>query len=872
MGITKIKDKFGSVQRINIDDEMRGAYLDYAMSVIVSRALPDARDGLKPVHRRILYAMYDMGLRPNRPYKKSARIVGEVLGKYHPHGDSAVYDAMVRMAQDFSMRYMLVDGQGNFGSVDGDAAAAMRYTEARLTDPAMEMLVDIDKETVGFKENFDGSIQEPKVLPARLPNLLVNGGGGIAVGMATNIPPHNLTEVCNAAIFLIDNWNRLNEITVDDLMKHIKAPDFPTGGQILGLDGVKSAFATGRGRVVIRARTEIQEMPTGKRFRIVVTEIPYQVNKAALIEKMAELVRSGRLTHISDLRDESDRDGLRIVIELKRGAYPAKVRNQLFKYTQLQSTFGVNMLALVNNGPRLLSLKQSLRYYIQHRQDVIRRRTEYELQKARSRAHILEGLLKALDRLDGVVETIRKSSSAEVARNRLIERFELSELQARAILDMQLRRLAALERQKITNEHDEIQVRIAYLEDLLKHPEKVLSLIREDLNEIRDRFGDARRSEVIAGSDGSFNEEDLIPNIRLFVTMTERGYVKRVPAKTYRAQHRGGKGITGMKTGDADAVMDAFVCMAHDDLLFFTNKGKVYQQKAYEIPDASRVAKGIPLINIVQLNPNEKVTTIIPVHNWEKADYFVMLTEQGRIKRIPIEELNNVRNSGLIAIKLDDDDNLRWVKTTHGNEDLILVTEQGQAIRFHEDSVRSMGRAAAGVMAIRLDEGDKLSALDICREGAELLILTSLGYGKRTPLVDYSRQNRFGKGVRTISRALNITGHIVGAKVVEPSDQVTIISAEGMVMRTEVGQIAKYGRATRGVRVMGLKNKDRVVSLALLDKLTIDKSTNGSSPVDGVVDAVVDGVVDGPGIVDDALLNNTAETTISKNDDLMVTA
>lgn len=838
MGIAKIKDKFGSIQRINIDDEMRGAYLDYAMSVIVSRALPDARDGLKPVHRRILYAMYDMGLRPNRPYKKSARIVGEVLGKYHPHGDSAVYDAMVRMAQDFSMRYMLVDGQGNFGSVDGDAAAAMRYTEARLTDPAMEMLVDIDKETVGFKENFDGSMQEPAVLPARLPNLLVNGGGGIAVGMATNIPPHNLTEVCNAAIFLIDKWNQLNEITVDDLMKYIKAPDFPTGGQILGLDGVKAAFATGRGRVVIRARTEIQEMPKGNRFRIVVTEIPYQVNKAALIEKMAELVRSGRLTHISDLRDESDRDGLRIVIELKRGAYPAKVRNQLFKYTQLQATFGVNMLALVNNGPRLLSLKQSLRYYIQHRQDVIRRRTEYELQKARSRAHILEGLLKALDHLDGVVSTIRKSSSAEVARNRLIERFELSELQARAILDMQLRRLAALERQKITDEHHEIQVQIAYLEDLLQHPEKVLALIREDLSEIRDRFGDERRTELIAGSDGTFNEEDLIPNILLFVTMTERGYVKRVPAKTYRAQHRGGKGITGMKTGDADAVMDAFVCMAHDDLLFFTNKGKVYQQKAYEIPDASRVAKGIPLINIVQLNPNEKVTTIIPVRDWQKADYFVMLTEQGRIKRIPIEELNNVRNSGLIAIKLDDDDNLRWVKMTHGDEDLILVTEQGQAIRFHENSVRSMGRAAAGVMAIRLDEGDKLAALDICRDGAELLILTSRGYGKRTPLVDYSRQNRFGKGVRTISRALNITGHIVGAKVVYPSDQVTIISAEGMVMRTEVEQIAKYGRATRGVRVMGLKNKDRVVSLALLDQLTIDKSTDEGEPVDQAVETI----------------------------------
>ncbi|MGB0387646.1 MAG: DNA gyrase subunit A [Ardenticatenaceae bacterium] len=828
MGISKVNRNFGSVQRINIDDEMRGAYLDYAMSVIVSRALPDVRDGLKPVHRRILYAMYDMGLRPNRPYKKSARIVGEVLGKYHPHGDGAVYDAMVRMAQDFSMRYMLVDGQGNFGSVDGDAAAAMRYTEARLTEPAIEMLVDIDKETVAFKDNFDGSMQEPIVLPARLPNLLINGGGGIAVGMATNIPPHNFTEVCNATIFLIDNWHNFNDITVDDLMAYINGPDFPTGAQILGMDGIRSAFATGRGRVVIRARTEIQEMPKGNRFRIVVSEIPFQVNKAVLIERIAELVRNGRLTHISDLRDESDRDGLRIVIELKRGAYPAKVRNQLFKYTQLQATFGVNMLALVNGGPRLLSLKQILRHYIEHRQDVIRRRSEYELKKARHRAHILEGLLSALDHLDPVIETIRKSPSAETARNRLVERFDLSELQARAILDMQLRRLAALERQKITDEHQEIQIQILYLEGLLAQPEKILALIRQDLTEVRDRFGDPRRTEVVAGHDGSFNEEDLIPNIQLFVTVTERGYVKRVPAQTYRAQHRGGKGITGMKTGDEDSVMHAFACMAHDDLLFFTNKGKVYQQRAYDIPDASRVAKGIPLINIVQIDPNERVTTIVAVPDWEKAHFFVMLTEQGRIKRIPIDQLNNVRNSGLIAIKLDDEDNLRWVKMTHGDQELILVTERGQAIRFHEDSVRSMGRAAAGVMAIRLEDEDKLAAMDICRPAADLLILTSEGYGKRTPLDEYSSQNRFGKGVRTIARALKITGPIVDARVVEPDDEITIISAHGMVMRTQVEQIAQYGRATRGVRVMGLKKGDRVASLALLDEHTLNDAAKKS--------------------------------------------
>ncbi|MBA3532880.1 MAG: DNA topoisomerase 4 subunit A, partial [Ardenticatenales bacterium] len=510
----------GSVQRINIDEEMRGAYLDYAMSVIVSRALPDVRDGLKPVHRRILYAMYDMGLRPDRPFKKSARIVGEVLGKYHPHGDGAVYDAMVRMAQEFSMRYPLVGGQGNFGSVDGDSAAAMRYTEARLTAAAMELLIDIDKETVSFRENFDGSLQEPDVLPARLPNLLINGGGGIAVGMATNIPPHNLTEVCNAEIFLIENWERLDEITVDDLMVYMQGPDFPTGGHILGTEGIKSAFATGRGRVLMRARTEIEESAKADRYRIIISEIPFQVNKSSLIEKIAELVHEGRLTQIADLRDESDRDGLRIVVELKRAAHPAKVRNQLFKYTQLQATFGVNTLALVDGSPRLLPLKQILRLHVEHRQEVLRRRSEYELQKARARAHILEGLLKALDHLDEVIETIRQSPSAESALARLITRFELSEAQARAILDMQLRRLAALERQKIIDEYSEVAAQITYLEDLLAHPEKILALIRQDLEDIRDRFGDARRTSILPDSDGSLNDEDLIPNIPLFVTLT----------------------------------------------------------------------------------------------------------------------------------------------------------------------------------------------------------------------------------------------------------------------------------------------------------------------------------------------------------------
>ncbi len=820
---------YGSVQRISINEEMREAYLDYAMSVIVSRALPDVRDGLKPVHRRILYAMYDMGLRPDRPFKKSARIVGEVLGKYHPHGDSAVYDAMVRMAQDFSMRYPLVDGQGNFGSVDGDSAAAMRYTEARLTHPAMELLVDIDKETVDFKENFDGSMQEPEVLPARLPNLLINGGGGIAVGMATNIAPHNLVEVCDAAIFMIDNWERLDEITVDDLMEYVKGPDFPTGAQILGTEGIKSAFATGRGRVIMRARTEIEEMGRGDRFRIVATEIPFQVNKAGLIEKIAELVREGRLEGISDLRDESDRDGMRIVVELKRNAHPAKVRNQLFKYTYLQTTFGVNMLALVDGSPRLLSLKQVLRYFVEHRIEVIRRRSEYELAKAQARAHILEGLLKALDQLDAVIETIRQSPSADAALTRLMERFALSELQSRAILDMQLRRLAALERQKILDEHNDIQAQIRYLETLLDHPEQILGLIRADLNELRERYNEGRRTEILPDNDGSLNDEDLIPNVPLFVTITERGYAKRLPIETYRAQHRGGKGITGIKTRDEDAVMHAFSCMAHDDLLFFTDKGKVYQQRAYEIPDASRAAKGIPLINVINIEPDERVTTVIPVGNWEKADYFVMLTEQGRIKRVALDQFRNVRTSGLIAINLDEEDHLRWVKMTHGHNDVLIVTRQGQAIRFHEDDARPMGRTAAGVMAIRLEGDDQVASMDVCNGGSDLLVITALGYGKRTSLDEYSRQNRYGKGNRTIARALDTTGPIVEARVVNLEDEITLISAEGMVMRTSVKQISQYGRSTRGVRVMGLHEGDRIVSMALLDEHTLSLSPSDSS-------------------------------------------
>lgn len=818
MNTLEQSNNVGAVQRVNIDSEMRGAYLDYAMSVIVSRALPDVRDGLKPVHRRILYAMYDMGLRPDRAHKKSARIVGEVLGKYHPHGDTAVYDTMVRMAQDFSMRYQLVDGQGNFGSVDGDGAAAMRYTEARLTGIALELLVDIDRETVNFKENFDASLEEPEVLPARIPNLLLNGSGGIAVGMATNIPPHNLAEVCGAAVYLIDRWDDLDEVTLDDLMTFVKGPDFPTGGQILGTEGIKSAFATGRGRVIMRAKAEIEEMPRGGRFQIIIHELPYQVNKATLVEKIAELVNEDRLTHISDLRDESDRDGMRIVVELKKNAQPQKVLNQLYKYTQLQATFGVNTLALVEGSPRLLSLKQMLRYYIEHRQEVVRRRTIYDLAKAKARAHILEGLLKALDHLDAVIQTIRNSPSVDEALTRLMTNFDLSEIQARAILDMQLRRLAALERQKIIDEYRDLTAHIGYLEDLLADPTKILGLIREDLVAVGERYSDRRRTEIIAGGDGIFNEEDLIANIPLFITLTERGYVKRVPTETFRTQHRGGKGVTGMKTRDEDAVMQSFACMAHDDLLFFTDKGKVYHQKAHTIYESGRTAKGIPLINLLNMDGDERVTTIIPIHDWEKAGHFVLLTRQGRIKRVQLSEFRYVRASGLIAILLEGNDSLRWVKMTHGDDDLILVTAQGQSIRFHERDVRPMGRGTKGVMAIRLDATDSVAGLDIVREGADLLVITAKGYGKRTALSEYGRQGRHGKGIRTLSKEYEITGPIVEARVVQSHDEITLISADGMVIRSRLDNIACIGRATRGVRVMNLNDGDRVASLALLEE------------------------------------------------------
>ncbi len=807
----------GTVQHVDINDQMRSAYLDYAMSVIVARALPDARDGLKPVHRRILYAMHDMGIRASGPYKKSARIVGEVLGKYHPHGDTAVYDAMARMAQDFSMRYPLVDGQGNFGSIDGDSPAAMRYTEARLGRMAEEMLTDIQQNTVDFTDNFDGSLQEPVVLPARLPNLLLNGSSGIAVGMATNIPPHNLPEVVDALMYVIDNYDTQDEIVVESLIQRIPGPDFPTGGVIVGTEGIRQAYGTGKGRIVLRGKAHIEEMKGG-RHRIVITEIPYQVNKTSLIENIAHLARSGRVDAISDLRDESDRRGMSIIVELKRGAYPQKVLNQLYKYTALQSTFGVQMLALVRGEPRLLSLKRALLIYIEHRIEVITRRTQFQLDKALARAHILEGLLIALANLDAVIATIRQSPDAEVAKERLISRFHLSDKQAQAILDMQLRRLAALERQKIENEQKELMKRIAYLRSLLADPHKVLEVIRGDLTEIAGKYGDERRTLIAPDMSEDFREEDLVPNEPVLISITQRGYIKRQPTKTFRAQGRGGRGIQGHATKNEDEVVMLLAAHSHDTILFFTNKGKVYSEKAYQIPDAGRTARGIAVINILNMAPNETVTAAIAVPDFKAAEYCTLATRRGKIKRVALSEFAAVRPSGLIAMGLHSDDELGWARLTSGDDDILLITEQGRALRFHETAVRPMGRPAAGVTGIRLRERDRVASMEIVEAGGDLLIVTQNGYGKRTALEEYPRKGRATQGVLTIDyKAIPEVGHIVGARVVQPGDDLTIISTNGVVLRTRVRQIRRYGRVTRGVILMNVqKGGDTVASVARL--------------------------------------------------------
>ncbi len=824
--------EIGNIQAVDIDDQMRSAYLDYAMSVIVARALPDARDGFKPVHRRILYAMNEMGIRSNTPYKKSARIVGEVLGKFHPHGDMAVYDAMARLAQDFSMRYMMVDGQGNFGSVDGDAPAAMRYTEARLASIAEEMLEDIDKNTVDFADNFDGSLQEPIVLPARLPNMLLNGSSGIAVGMATNIPPHNLRELIRAINHVIDNYEDIDEISIEDLMKFIPGPDFPTGGIIVGREGILQAYSTGRGRLVMRGLAHIEEIKNG-RNAIYITELPYQVNKANLIERIAELARAGRLPDISDLRDESDRRGISIFIELKRSAQPQRVLNQLYKYTALQSTFGVQTLALLNNEPRLFPLKKALQTFIEHRKIVITRRSEFELDKARRRAHILDGLLIALSNLDEVIQTIRRSPDAEEAKHRLVQRFNLSEIQAQAILDMQLRRLAALERQKIEDEHKLVLEQIAFLEDLLANPRKILDVIKEDLQELDEKFGDERRTRIMADATENFEEDDLVSDEPTLITITQRGYIKRVAPGIYRTRNRGRRGVSGQNVKDEDEIIMMLLAQTLNSVLFFTNQGKVYSEKVYQIPDANRTDRGIPVVNLLPMDADERVTAWVVVPNFENVKYLTMATVKGRVKRVAISEFAAVRNAGLIAINIEKGDQLGWVSMTSGNDDVILVTVKGYAIRFPERQIRTMGRNTMGVSGIKLRSGDQLTSMEVVEPGGSLLIVTENGFGKRTPLEDYPVKSRATSGVLTTDKkGLGKVGNIATARVVQDQDEITLISKNGLVLRLKVEDINISGRATRGTHIIDLIKGDSLAALARIPTSSIASINNIPNPAD----------------------------------------
>jgi DNA gyrase subunit A len=808
----------GTVRPVNIEDEMKSSYLDYAMSVIVSRALPDVRDGLKPVHRRILYAMNDMGLRPGSPHRKSARIVGEVLGKYHPHGDASVYDAMVRLAQDFSMRYPLVDGQGNFGSVDNDPPAAMRYTEARLARIAEEMLADIEKDTVDFTPNFDDSLQEPLVLPARMPNLLLNGSSGIAVGMATNIPPHNLNEVCDAVAYLIDN----PQATIEDLVKFVKGPDFPTAGIIQGREGILNAYATGHGKIVVRAKAVISSPSATGRRQIIVSELPYQTNKAALVEAIAELVKNKKIEGISDLRDESDRQGMRVVIEVKREAQPRQVLNNLYKHTAMQSSFFVNMLALVDGQPRVISLTEALQHYIDFRREVITRRSRYDLKQAKARAHILEGLRIALDKLDAVIKTIRESETAEAARKNLMSRFELSQLQAQAILDMQLRRLANLERQKIQDEYAEVVKTIAYLEDLLANPRKVMFLIGGEVAELKKKYGDARRTEIVDQGGVEFTEEDLIPHERVVVTLSSRGFIKRISARNYAVQHRGGKGIIGQVTREEDAVMLLSVADTHDDMFFFTDRGKVFYLKCHEIPAGStRTSKGLAIINLLSIAEGEKITAMVATTGLVPGTYMVMATRLGEVKKTPADKFAAVRSSGLIAMDLPPGDELVSVSLVTDKDDIIIVTRLGQSIRFPVSSLRAASRTSGGVRGIRLAKDDSVIAMDRVDIDGFVLAISEHGYGKVTPAKAYPRQHRGGGGVRTF-KIVPKTGEVTAARVVTPQQQVMLISADGMMTRTPIKEeghgISTQGRSTQGVRIMDLKEEDRLVAITTFEE------------------------------------------------------
>lgn len=804
------EDRNPQVKEIDIGSEMRTSFMDYAMSIIVSRALPDVRDGLKPVHRRILYAMNDLGMTPDKPFKKSARIVGEVIGKYHPHGDAAVYETMVRMAQDFSLRYMLVEGHGNFGSIDGDSAAAMRYTEARLSKIAMELLRELNKETVDFVPNYDGEEKEPAVLPARYPNLLVNGVSGIAVGMATNIPPHNLREVIDGIQLLIRN----PDIQPLELMSAIKGPDFPTGGFILGREGIKQAYSTGRGTVTMRARAEIEDM--GGKARIIVNELPYQVIKARLIEKIAELVRDKKIDGITDLRDESDRNGMRIVIELRRDVNPNVVLNNLYKQTAMQSNFGIIMLALVNGEPKVLNLKDMLHHYLVHQQEVIRRRTEFDLRKAEARAHILEGLRIALDHIDEVIALIRSSRTTEEARQGLMDRFSLSYEQAHAIVEMRLRQLTGLEREKIDEEYAELMKLIGELRAILADENKILAIIGEELEEIKEKFGDDRRSEITIGHE-AIEDEDLIPREDVVITISHTGYIKRLPVSTYRAQKRGGRGVVGMETKLDDFVEHLFVTNSHHHLLFFTDKGKVYKLKAYEIPELGRTARGTPIINLIQIEQGEKISAVIPVESFESEQYLFFGTRQGVVKKTPLIDFINIRKVGLIALGLREEDELIGVKLTDGNQQLIMATKQGLSIRFPESDVRSMGRTATGVKGIHLGEDDVVIGMDVVSEEDTVLIVTSKGFGKRTPAQDYRIQTRGGKGIKT----LNVTaknGFVVGLNVVREDEDLMIITTSGTLIRMSMAGISVMGRNTQGVKLINIREDDEVSTVARVNK------------------------------------------------------
>jgi len=803
-----ITDLDGRIEPRELEEEMRTSYLDYSMSVIVGRALPDVRDGLKPVHRRVLYAMQQLALAYNKPYKKSARIVGDVIGKYHPHGDSAVYDTMVRLVQDFSMRYPLIDGQGNFGSVDGDSAAAYRYTEARLSKLAMEMLRDIDQDTVDFIPNFDESTEEPSVLPSRYPNLLVNGSSGIAVGMATNIPPHNLGETIDACVAMIDN----PDISIDEMMAHMPGPDFPTGGIIMGRRGIRDAYTTGRGLVKVRAKAHSEPIK-GKRDAIIITELPYQVNKATLIEKIADLVREHKIQEISDLRDESDRSGMRVVIELKRDTIPKVVLNKLYKHTAMQSTFGIINLAIVDGVPRTMSLKEMMRCYIAHQREVIIRRTRFELEKAQKRAHVLEGLLTALENLDAVVKLIRASKDGEEARNGLIRKFELSLIQAQAILDLRLQKLTGLERNKIKDEHKDLTERIAWLKGILAEEAEVYRLIKEELLEVKRMFNDERRTQIAPGED-EFDIEDLIAEEDMVISITNSGYIKSLPLNTYRKQRRGGVGVIGMDVKEEDFLEHLFITTTHHYLLFFTSVGKVYRLKVHEIPLGSRTSKGRAVVNLLPLRSGERIKAVVATKDYKDAKYLVMATRKGLVKKTEFEAYNTVlKADGIIAINIRDDDELIAVRHSNGDDDILLVSEGGQAIRFNESQTRPMGRATSGVKGMTLSKADKVLSMNVARDDADLFVVTDGGYGKRTHISEYPRHNRGGKGVRTIKHT-EAKGTLIAAKVVRDNHELVLISADGTIIRIPVSGISCMGRSTQGVKVMNLRKGDRVSAVA----------------------------------------------------------